>query len=283
MKNIVKLALIFLLLTSLLSGCASSATTKENTNRLQEIQDRGYIEVVTEPAFAPFEFIDPSKDGDEKYIGADIELAKYIADKLEVELRIIPLEFGAVLSSISEGKYDLAISALAYTPARAQAMNMSKGYYFSEDSPGYGLLIRGEDEEIIRGPEDVKDKVMVAQSGSLQEVFVNEQITQYKDFKRVSATTDGFLMVQENKADVCAVSISMAQLYINANPNADLKIIEDFNFIVDPKTDGTRVGMPLGEDELEEEINMIIDQVLNDGSFEKWHKEYTKYAESLGL
>ena len=283
MKNIVKLALIFLLLTSLLSGCASSATTKENTNRLREIQDRGYIEVVTEPAFAPFEFIDPSKDGDEKYIGADIELAKYIADKLEVELRIIPLEFGAVLSSISEGKYDLAISALAYTPARAQAMNMSKGYYFSEDSPGYGLLIRGEDEEIIRGPEDVKDKVMVAQSGSLQEVFVNEQITQYKDFKRVSATTDGFLMVQENKADVCAVSISMAQLYINANPNADLKIIEDFNFIVDPKTDGTRVGMPLGEDELEEEINMIIDQVLNDGSFEKWHKEYTKYAESLGL
>lgn len=282
MKN-VKLTLIFLLLTGLLSGCASSATSKEDTNRLQDIKERGYIEVVTEPHFAPFEFIDPSKDGDEKYIGADIELAKYIADKLEVELRIIPLEFGAVLSSISEGKYDLAISALGYTPARAEAMNMSKGYYFSVDSPGYGLLIRQEDEEIITSAEDISDKVMVAQSGSLQEMFVNDQVPKYKEFKRVSATTDGFLMVQENKADVCAVSISMAQLYINANPNAGLKIVEDFNFIVDPETDGTRIGMPLGEDDLREEIDKIIDEVVNDGSFEKWHKEYTKYAENLGL
>lgn len=39
-----------------------------------------------------------------------------IADKLGVELKIVPLEFAAVLSSVTEGKYDLAISALAYTP-----------------------------------------------------------------------------------------------------------------------------------------------------------------------
>ena len=34
---------------------------------------------------------------------------------------------------MTEGKYDLAISALAYTPERAEAMNLSNGYYFDDE------------------------------------------------------------------------------------------------------------------------------------------------------
>ncbi len=285
-KKITKLITILLLtaiVLGVISGCTSSATKAESTNRLDAIKERGYLEVVMEPYFAPFEFIDPSKEGQEQYLGSDVEFAKYIADKFGVELRIVPLEFGAVLSSITDGKYDLAISALAYTPARAEAMNMSKGYYFSKDNPGYGLLIRKEDASVIKGTEDIKDKIIVAQSGSLQEMFVNEQVPEYKEFKRVSATTDGFLMVQENKADVCSVSIAMAQLYIDANPNAGLMIVENFEFEFDESVDGTRVGIPLGEDELTEEINKIVDEVVSTGLYEKWYMEYTEYAKSLGL
>lgn len=285
-KSFTKLITIILLISVMMgavSGCTSNATTVKNTNRLDAIKERGYLEVVMEPYFAPYEFIDPSKEGQEQYVGSDVEFAKYIADKFGVELRIVPLEFGAVLSSITEGKYDLAISALAYTPSRAEAMNMSKGYYFSKDNPGYGLLIRKEDAAEIKGPEDIKDKVIVAQSGSLQELFVNEQVPEYKEFKRVSATTDGFLMVEENKADVCTVTIAMAQLYIDANPNAGLMVVENFEFEIDESVDGTRIGIPLGEDELTEEINKIVDEVVSTGIFEEWYMEYTKYAKKLGL
>lgn len=212
-----------------------------------------------------------------------MELAKYIAEKLGVELRIVPLEFSAVLGSITEGKYDLAISALSFTPARAEAMNMSKGYYFAENAPGHGLLIRMEDVDKIKGPADLSDKIVVAQSGSLQELFVTEQIPAYKEFKRVSATTDGFLMVQEKKADACAASIPMARLYAEANPDAKLVIVEGFEFKMDKETAGTRIGIPKGEDELTEKINEIIDEVLENGVFEDWHIEYTEYAKSLGL
>lgn len=239
--------------------------------------------MVTEPYFAPNEFIDPTKSGSEQYVGSDIELAKYIADKLGVELKIIPLEFSAVLSSITEGKYDLAISALAYTPARAEAMIMSKGYYFSEDSPGYGLLIRKENKAEIKNAEDLAEKTVVAQSGSLQELFVNEQIPKYKEFKRVSSTTDGILMVEENKADSCVVAKSMAQLYIDANSECGLTIVEDFEFEIDESLGGTRIGVTLGEDELADRINEIIDEVVNSGQYEQWYKEYTEYAKSLGL
>lgn len=286
LKKITKLITTLLLtvtVAGVVSGCASNTKAEENINRLDAIKERGYLEVVMEPYFAPYEFIDPSKEGQEQYVGSDVELAKYIADKFGVELKIFPLEFGAVLSSITEGKYDLAISALAYKPDRAEAMNMSKGYYFSKDNPGYGLLIRKEDASDIKGPEDVKDKVIVAQSGSLQELFVNEQVPEYREFKRVSATTDGFLMVEENKADACAVSIGMAQLYIDANPNAGLMVVENFEFKVDEIMDGTRIGIPLGEDELTDEINKIVDEVVSTGIYEKWYSEYTEYAKKLGL
>lgn len=286
MNKLVKFMVLIVSLGLMLafSGCSSSnVEASTGKNRLEEIKERGYIEVTMEPYFAPYEFIDPTKEGADQYVGADVEFSKLIAEKLGVELRIVPLEFSAVLSSITEGKYDLAISALAYTPAREEAMNMSNGYYFSENSPGYGLLIRKVDEENIKGPQDIADKTIVAQSGSLQELFVNQQVPKYKEFKRVSATTDGFLMVQEGKADACAVSLSMAQLYIDANPNAGLSLVEDFEFQVDKETQGTRVGIPKGEDELTEEINKIIDEMLADGSFEAWYKEYTEYAKNLGL
>ncbi|GAA0369101.1 transporter substrate-binding domain-containing protein [Alkalibacterium iburiense] len=287
MKNRKRLWWIAVLMlgTFFLKGCGTEASTPaaDQTNRLEDILERGYIEVATEPYFAPNQFIDPSKDGDEQYVGSDIELSQYIADELGVELRVVPLEFSAVLSSITEGKYDLAISALAYTPARAEAMLLSDGYYFSENSPGYGLLIREEHLEDIYGPEDLDDKTVVVQSGSIQEALAMEQIPEYQEMKRVSSTNDGMLMVQENKADAAVISVSMAQLNIDANKNSGLTIVEDFEFEVDDELGGTRIGMSLGEEELAEKINTIIDDVVSSGIYEEWYEEYAEYAKSLGL
>ena len=122
MKNWKKTLALLLALTMLLAltACGNGSKEKLPANRLEAIKQRGYIEVCTEPYFAPYEFIDSSKSGDEQYVGMDIEIAKYIAEKLGVELRLVPLEFSAVLASVTEGKYDLAISALAYSPARAE-------------------------------------------------------------------------------------------------------------------------------------------------------------------
>ena len=273
------------LLMAVLGGCSSAGaqTTTAKKSGLEAIKEKGVLEVVMEPYFAPNEFIDPSKSGDDKYVGADVEFAKYIANKLGVKLKIIPLEFGAVLSSITEGKYDLAISALAYTPARAEAMIMSKGYYFTKDTPGYGLLIRTADLAKIKTAQDLADKTVVAQSGSLQELFANEQIPKLKELKRVSATTDGILMVQENKADAIVVSKAMGQLYIDANPTAALSIVDNFEFTIDEQYDGTRIGITKGQTELETEINKIIDEVIKSGDYDKWYNEYTEYAKKLGI
>ena len=144
MKRIIGLCMAAMLLLSL-TGCGAKAEEKD---RLAQIKEKGYIEMATEPYWAPNEFIDSSKSGDEQYVGMDIEIGKAIAKKLGVELKIVPLEFSAVLSGVAEGKYDMAISALAYSEERAAAMNMSIGYNINQDEGnGYGFLVRAGEED----------------------------------------------------------------------------------------------------------------------------------------
>ncbi len=279
-KTFVAGALAFTMAAAFLSGCGSNTQTKA-ANRLEEIQQRGYIEVATEPYFAPNEFIDSSKSGDEQYVGSDIEMAKYIADKLGVELKIVPLEFAAVLSSVTEGKYDLAISALAYTPERSEAMELSKAYYIDEEDESYGLLVREEDVDKYPDVASLADAVIAIQSGSLQEAMVTQQVPAYKELKRVSATTDGFLMVQEGKADAAATALATARLYAAANPG--VTVANTFRFETDEETSGTRIGMPKNEPELAEKINEIIDELRESGQYQTWYGEYEEYAKSLGI
>ncbi|MDD4445781.1 MAG: transporter substrate-binding domain-containing protein [Eubacteriales bacterium] len=282
-SRILIIALTLILIFSF-AGCGGPQEEDEPqapANRLEEILARGYIEVIMEPYFAPFEFIDPAKSGDEQYVGCDVEIAKAIAEDLGVELRIIPLEFSAVLAGITEGKYDLAISALSYTPARAENMEMSDGYYISEAGDGYGMLIREEDLAKYTDAASFAEAVLVAQSGSIQEMFINTQIPEYKELKLVSASTDGYLMVSEGKADAAAVAIETAKLYATANPG--VTVAEDFRFEEDGTTNSTRIGIPKGESELTEKVNEIIAKLMDEGKIIEWYNQYAEYASTLGI
>ena len=97
---------------------------------LERILITGKLRVATEPYFPPQEFIDPAKKGQESFVGPDMELARLIAKRMGVMLEIVPMDFSEVLPAVTDGQCDLAISALAYTPARAMMVELSKGYYF---------------------------------------------------------------------------------------------------------------------------------------------------------
>ena len=272
------------LLLALITMLSMTACGEKTSNRLEEIKKRGYIEVATEPYFAPNEFIDPSKEGDDKYLGSDIMLMKAIAEEIGVELKIVPLEFTAVLTGITTGKYDMAISAIAYSDERAENMNLSNLYWSSgdDDSNGNGFLVRAEDIDKYTTIESLKDAVVAVQSGSVQETLVNEFITECKEIKRFSSTTDGFLAVQENRADVCITQVGMGNLYAEANGN--LLAIASYRFPSDADKSGTVVALPKdGTDELMEIVNKVVDQVRSDGTFLKWDDEAKAQAKALGI
>ena len=274
-----KIFAIVLALAMILSCAACGGSSKAKGDLLEEIKAQGYIELCTEPYFAPFEFVDPSKTGDDQYVGVDIEIAKYIAEKIGVELRIVPLDFTAVLAGIADGKYDIAISAIAYSPSRAEAMRLSNVY--KPNSGGYGFIIRTEDVDKYTSVENLKDAVVITQSGSVQESLYNQNVKACKEFKLVANMTDGYLAVAEGKADVCICSTESAQLYAEANGGL---AIPDFRFEVDPNMNGTVVAMPLKDSEsLLEVVNEAIAELNAQGKIDQWNEEYTAYAAQLGI
>jgi polar amino acid transport system substrate-binding protein len=112
-------------------------------------------------------------------------------------------------------------------------------------------------------------------------MFINTQIPESKEFKLVSASTDGYLMVSEGKADGAAVSIATAELYAAANPG--VMVAEGFRFEEDGTTNSTRIGIPKGELELTEKVNGVIEKLMAEGSIIEWYNYYADYASTLGI
>ena len=248
-------------------------------DRLAQIKEKGVITVATEPYFAPYEFIDPSKPAEDQIVGVDVELAKYIADKIGVKLELIPLEFTAVQAGVAEGKYDLALSALAYSPTRAEAMNLSNVYRASDT--GYGFLCRAEDKDKYTSIESLENAVVITQSGSVQEGLYKENVKKCKEFKLVSSMTDGYLAVSEGKADVCITAVASGDLYAQANPGL---ATTSFRFDIDPNMNGTvAAAPPEGTDSLIEVVNQCIKELNDKGQIEAWETEYKAYAAKLGI
>ena len=281
-KTTTRIAALLLTLVMVLccTACGGGSGQEESKDRLAQIKDRGYIELCTEPYFAPYEYVDPTKSGDEQYQGMDIEVAKYIADKIGVELKITALDFTAVLAGVADGKYDFAISAIAYSPARAEAMRLSDVYYSS--NTGYGFVVRSEDAGKYTDLESLKDAVVITQSGSVQEALYNQYINgACKEFKLVANMTDGYLAVAEGKADVCICSTASAGLYAEANGGLT---IPDFRFDVDPNMNGTCVAMPMEDtDSLAELVNQCIAELNDSGKTAEWYGQYEAAAAELGI
>ena len=79
--------------------------------------------VATNAAFAPYEFAVGNA-----YAGIDMEIAKMIADELDMELVISDMAFEAVVSSIGNNGVDIALSGLTINPARQKVINFSNPY-----------------------------------------------------------------------------------------------------------------------------------------------------------
>lgn len=277
MKKGICLVLAIVMALSLAACGGSGGGSKD---RLEKIKEKGVLEFCTEPYFAPMEFIDPNQSGDAQYVGLDIEIAKYIADKLGVQLKITALDFTAVLAGVTDGKYDMAISAIAYAPARAEAMRMSNVYRSS--GSGYGFLVRTADADRYNTLESLKDAVVITQSGSVQEALYNEYVKgSCKEFKLVANMTDAYLAVAEGKADVCICDTASAGLYADVNGGL---VTTDFRFEVDPNMNGTCVAMPMeGTESLNDFVNQCIDELNKEGKIEAWYEEYSAKAAELGI
>ena len=85
------------------------------------------LTVAISPDFAPMEFVDTSKTGQDQYVGFDITLANYLAQELGLTLEIKPMSFDACQTAVQLGSVDMSISGFSWTAEREENGNASWG------------------------------------------------------------------------------------------------------------------------------------------------------------
>ena len=270
MKKLFCAALAAAMLMATMSGCGSSQ------NRLEKILESGKLVLATSPDFAPLEFEDLSS-GEAQYVGSDIELAKYIAEKLGVELEISAMDFSAVQAAIPSGQADIAISGFARTEERAQNMELSTPFNITEDGGQTVLVAKGEGANYTAA-EDFSGLQIGAQNGSLQYNLVSEQLPEDVEIVPVGSLNDGVLMLETGKIDALASDLSNAELLLESHDG-----IETTDFMFEYSSEGNVAAVKKGETELIEAVNEIIEEVNELGLYDQWKEEATELAKSLGL
>ncbi len=171
----------------------------------KEDASKDQLVVATNAEFAPFEY----KKGDSFY-GVDMEIVKGLADSLNKELVIKDMKFDAVVTSVQNGKADLAAAGLTVNATRAKQVNFADSYY----SASQKLIVKGDDTKFdtCKTKEDVDailntfdSSVKIGgQSGTTGETYVKGDLDKGEDgfgFAGLKATfvpyDNGSLAVQD--------------------------------------------------------------------------------------
>ncbi len=255
------------------SSAAASETTAEASNRLEEILAAGKITMATSPDYPPYEFEDLTKTGQDAYVGADIELAKYIAQELGVELEIKPMTFDAMLAAVGEGSVDFALAGMTAKEERKTSMDFTTPYYVEGDQV---VVVRADRASEFTTQESLQTAALAAQNGSHQyDVLVNV----FPDAEQtpVNQITDGILMVMEGKVDGLILPAAPAETYISSYP--DLVIAEAT--ITGFNGQDICAAVVKDEPELLEAISAVTTKVNEEGLFYTWLDEANALSQSM--
>lgn len=238
-------------------------------------QQKETLKVAVSPDFAPMEFVDSGKKGQDSYVGFDIFLAKYIAEGMGKELEIVPMSFDACQVAVEVGSVDMSISGFSWTAKRAENYNMSDYYYAGDNETEQTIVTTKANEGKFTSAADFSGKKIAAQTASLQLDLCKEQLPADCEIVEIGDLTTAFLQLQNGDFDGIAVAAGQAKVFISNNE--ETTALSGFDFEVDPKSVGNVVLMPKGADELTAKVNEILAKAYNEGLYEKW------YADALEL
>ena len=126
MKNLVKKLFIAIFAISSLSTVSALADDinlwKKST--LNQILQRGELQVCMEPGYMPFEM----KDKKGRIIGYDVDMAKRMAKEMGVKLKLLPTAWDGIIAALVTNKCDIIMSGMTITQQRNLKINFADPY-----------------------------------------------------------------------------------------------------------------------------------------------------------
>lgn len=273
LKKILTVVLCATLALSL-AGCGNGSGDKEkNKNALERVQDAGVLKVAVSPDFAPYEFMDPSKSGQDTYVGADIEMIKYIAEKLGVEIEILAMDFDTCLAGVTQNKADCSVNGYYPTEERKKSVDFTDAYF---DDSEQVVVINKEDAGKYKEASDFDGETVTAQNASAQASIVDEYLSSAKK-QLINKVTDGIQMVKSKKAVGIVLQKVVADSIVASD---DTLAIAEPVFIYDEAE--LVVAVNKDSKELKDKMNEIIKEINDKKLYEGWLVEAQELTASIG-
>ncbi len=278
MKKITKLVCILMCIAMVASLCAcgSSSDKQEAQNALEKIKADGVLTVALSPDYAPMEFVDASKSGQEQYVGFDVMLAKYIADYIGVDLTIEAMGFDACQTAVYTATVPISISGWSWTEERAENYNLSDYYYAGDNETEQVILVRAADTEKYKTPADFAGLDVGAQVASLQMQLLTDQLPDANPIT-IGDLGTGVLELQNGNIEALVVAKGNAEMIIDSNPDLAVCSCE---IEVKAEYEANVVLITKGEDELLAVVNEALAKAYADGLYGEWYEAAIELAKS---
>lgn len=248
MKRMIAVMLAVFMLASVLTMAVSA---KGSDDLLETIQKRGTIIVGLEGDWAPWSYVDEN----DELTGYDVEVAKAIADKLGVEIQIVPGEWDGLFAGMDAGRYDMVVNGVEATEERADKYDFSTPYAYIRTA----LIVKG-DNDSIKTFEDLKGKKT---ANSIASTYMNLAESYGATCYGVSTLDETLTMVLQGRVDATLNAIVSFTDYMAQHPDSNLKVVattEEASNVAIPMRKGDETAS------LREAVNKAIDELREDGT-----------------
>lgn len=249
------------------TAATGTAATTEDQGLLGDILKKGVLTISLSPDFAPMEFVDTSKQGQDQYVGFDVTLAKYIADQLGVTLQIEAMEFSACQAAVQMGRVDMSISGYSKTADREKAFDFSDFYYAGDNESEQCIMVLKDNLDKYSTAESFKGAKVGAQLASLQYNLLTEQLPDAEAVE-ISDLNTAVLELINGKIDALCVAKGNGEAFM---ANYDTLALSPWEFTVEDE--GNVVLLPKGETALQSKINEILTQAYSQNLYGQWYDD----------
>jgi ABC-type amino acid transport substrate-binding protein len=258
-KNMRKLLLMALAILTMF-GMFSCQT--ENT-------ERDTLVVGLEAAYAPFNWmVSEGNQYDEAYPladtnnfvdGYDVQIAKRIAEALDMELVIRAVEWDGLIPSLTNTEeIDLIIAGMSPTAERAQTVSFTEAYYSST----HVIVLRADSTYAQASSiNDFEGASVVAQLSTIYDDLIPQMtgVTHEDPLSDVPTIITG---INNNRYDATVLELPVAIAVTESNPNLTyIEFEEGSGFNVSYEDRDVSIALRQGETNLLEQINEILSQI----------------------
>ena len=115
-KRILSIALVAVMAATMLCACGKKEAAGMTVNK-------GVLTMATNAYFPPYEYYQG-----EDIVGIDADIAKAVADKLGLELKIEDMEFDSIIPAVNSGKVDFGAAGMTVTEERLESVDFTESY-----------------------------------------------------------------------------------------------------------------------------------------------------------